>query len=423
MVASRQINATRSRASHLLANWATFEAYQMHSAISNFESVLVGWRELQPKLARVQAEQASDFNIFGILGIGHLEVSTHSPLLRTLLDRQGTHGQGSLFLARFLMRLGFDEREANDSYWRAVPWQQDNIDICIENRQLCKAVFIENKIYSNAHSGQITRYYRIWKRKWNGGIFVYLSIDGNDPGDLGFSEDTEYPKAVILSEIKRLSYTHDIHDWIEECKEKIQAQNVRAVLAQYLRLIETFKGGKMNRSEKEILDFLCQPANYAAIREIQPYIEKAKERKFIEKRDILRDVLVRAVKARTWAGYMITSKHEETRTFLNISKSYSDAAIRFFICPDAADRSCWFGIAPLNKSDELIPAAKQILQKVESTTRRYEYCGTEFDWYDDSISSESLSPLFSDWVNQALGVFAKLKSDVEAANTILLSKQ
>src|SRR5208283_235963 len=59
-------------------------------------------------LARATGEH---FNIFHILRVGHLEVTTHSPILGELLNPKGKHGQGAAFLRLFLAQFdihGFD---------------------------------------------------------------------------------------------------------------------------------------------------------------------------------------------------------------------------------------------------------------------------------------------------------------------------
>src|SRR5580692_3482102 len=64
-------------------------------------------------LARATGEQ---FNIFKILGIGHYEVATHSPMLGNLLNPKGSHGQGDVFLRLFVNSMGianFDSASAH----------------------------------------------------------------------------------------------------------------------------------------------------------------------------------------------------------------------------------------------------------------------------------------------------------------------
>src|SRR5665213_375123 len=63
-------------------------------------------------LTRVTGEH---FNIFQILGIGHREVTTHSPILAELLNPKGSHGQGSAFLRLFLAKFRISEFNAENA--------------------------------------------------------------------------------------------------------------------------------------------------------------------------------------------------------------------------------------------------------------------------------------------------------------------
>jgi len=56
-------------------------------------------------LARATGEY---FNIFNILRVGHLEVKTHSPILGSLLNPKGKHGQETTFLRLFLVQFKID---------------------------------------------------------------------------------------------------------------------------------------------------------------------------------------------------------------------------------------------------------------------------------------------------------------------------
>lgn len=65
---------------------------------NNYMRMLSDYRESNELLAE-------DFNIFSLVGVGHYEVTTHSAILRELLDSQGSHGQGNLFFIEFLSML------------------------------------------------------------------------------------------------------------------------------------------------------------------------------------------------------------------------------------------------------------------------------------------------------------------------------
>ena len=44
----------------------------------------------------------NNFNLLKICGVSNSEVFTHTPILKELLDPEGTHGQKDLFLKSFV---------------------------------------------------------------------------------------------------------------------------------------------------------------------------------------------------------------------------------------------------------------------------------------------------------------------------------
>jgi hypothetical protein len=204
-----------------------------------FKDFSVGLRRIQGQAREFERKEAPGFNVFRVLGIESWEVYTHTPFLRELLNPCGTHGQGPLFWIRFCRLLGLPEMDASHPAWRVVQWQRENVDIRIENHQLGKAMFIENKVYSGAHSGQLTTYFEIWKNQFpKGGAFVYLSIHGGIPDAAGFREHALFPKTVIINELSTISYKDDIKKWLQVCLFEIEPLRLREILRQYLDLID-----------------------------------------------------------------------------------------------------------------------------------------------------------------------------------------
>jgi hypothetical protein len=188
------------------------------------------------KLAeKIEKHEAPEFNVFSIWGIGHLEVITHTPFLEELLNPKGSHGQKDLFLKSFLDEFtNFTEAEKSSEDWKVLR-EREKVDLRIVNYELMKAVFIENKIYSDAHSGQLSRYYKIFEEQFKcDGEFIYLTIDGDYLNDDGFDE-TIYPKNKM--KLKRLSYRQDITKWLSDIARFIHAAKVKDSLNQYVELI------------------------------------------------------------------------------------------------------------------------------------------------------------------------------------------
>ena len=185
-------------------------------------------------------KEAQEFNVFSILDRGHLEVLTHTPFLADLLNPTGTHGQKNLFLRLFLMQvLEYPESEASDKNW-FVAKESEYVDLKIVNYSLREAIFIENKIYTGAHSGQLSRYYRVWKDGYfkGNGAFIYLTLHGGAPNISGFDPDEIYEKAEILEQLICLCYKMDIHDWLEKAIPHIEAPRVEQTVKQYTDLIK-----------------------------------------------------------------------------------------------------------------------------------------------------------------------------------------
>lgn len=189
------------------------------------------------------------FNIFKILGMGHHEVQTHSPMLGDLLDPQGNHGQGDAFLRLFVAQMriaSFDTASARlqlEYHIGAVTEESGGrIDIVILDGK-GNAIFLENKIYAADQKNQLRRYR---DRNRDASLF-YLTLSGDMP--CGFNEKS-------LNEIKatRISYATDIRDWLIACqKEAASLPHVRETISQYLHLIRELTGQSTTRFMNEDL--------------------------------------------------------------------------------------------------------------------------------------------------------------------------
>jgi hypothetical protein len=203
--------------------------------VVRFHALSAGYEGARVLFEERNRKTAMSFNIFSILKMGSYEVRTHTPFLTELLDVKGSHGQGNLFLCRFLNEvLGFSDVEASDNNWYVIS-EKEYIDLRLINHSLRKAVFIENKVDTVAHSYQLSRYYKKWEQEFCcNGAFVYLSPSGEEPPDSGFD-----PTICRRSEVKLtcISYREDIAFWLNGLIEHIAAHKVRETVRQYIDLI------------------------------------------------------------------------------------------------------------------------------------------------------------------------------------------
>ncbi len=176
------------------------------------------------------------FNLFQILGIGHYEVRTHSPILAELLNPRGRHGQGDVFLNLFLTKLDIDKTAFDPARTRVEPERYigpktettgGQIDIVVEDG-IRRRILIENKIYAGDQENQLLRYHNYDRNA----DLIYLTRFG--------SEASAYSAGSLDRDSYRtVSYEKEIRDWLMDCrKEAACLPGIREMLSQYIALIE-----------------------------------------------------------------------------------------------------------------------------------------------------------------------------------------
>lgn len=146
-----------------------------------------------PNLKRLEASMG-EFNLFGVLQIGHLELQ-HSWLIAWLLDPRGSHGLGDAFLCAFLSQATAMAEE------RGIPvpspnggadWQFSDVEVARERHYIDilvlsqadeLACIIENKIFSNEIPGQLRWYFETVKTTYPAlrPFPIFLTPDGRKP--------------------------------------------------------------------------------------------------------------------------------------------------------------------------------------------------------------------------------------------------
>ncbi|EXC32584.1 PD-(D/E)XK nuclease superfamily protein, partial [Acinetobacter sp. 869535] len=90
----------------------------------------------------------NNFNLLKICGVSNSEVFTHTPILKELLDPEGTHGQKDLFLKSFVEFFKLDFKIRGNIKTKKEQRFNDygQIDLMIENEE--QIIILENKIYA-----------------------------------------------------------------------------------------------------------------------------------------------------------------------------------------------------------------------------------------------------------------------------------
>ena len=222
---------------------------------TSFQLFANKWTSLMEEYRTHNMMEAETFNIFRILKIAHYEVTTHSPILRELLDSQGSHGQGNVFFIEFLNLLTSrrmvsqqdvislsEHNYINYSCEAEQSTEEGRLDIIIR-RLSKKAPFcfiIENKIYAQDQQGQIARY---WSQLDRYDIPVqrkrifYLTLYGSRPSPTSISEEAR--RALEnAGTLCYLSYKKDVREWLQKSLIKVESDKVSHILKQYLEILE-----------------------------------------------------------------------------------------------------------------------------------------------------------------------------------------
>ena len=218
------------------------KASELAIGISRIRPGFEAAKRLRSEHARLVAP---DFNLFTILQVSRKE-SAHSNFLAELLNPMGKHGQRTLFLEKFVRLCergeGRTSPEAIDvSSWaekvtvaREATIFNGRCDLLIyAPNHLC--VLIENKIDAVEEETQLVRY-KDWISKQrepsHNRFLVFLTRQGLSAKSL---PDGDYI---------RLSYVLDLHQWLSNCLQEIQAPHVRSAVAKYVELLAAWRRTK-----------------------------------------------------------------------------------------------------------------------------------------------------------------------------------
>ena len=224
---------------------------RLHQFVRRFGHVRTALEALADLDRLSQRRSASRFNLFEALGVERREVQTHSAFLAELFRPNGAHGQGTLFLERFLQyclargdefrRFPSVEFPTVAGLWevdceKAVP--EGQLDIVVQSPESKFLMVIENKVDAAEQKDQIGRYQGWLSRRREypeeRRALIFLTPDGRRAST---ASNEDY---------FRLSYAKDVAAWLRSALPNVEALRVRDAVMQYLDLIESlfcFGGG------------------------------------------------------------------------------------------------------------------------------------------------------------------------------------
>lgn len=187
-------------------------------------------------------------DLFTLFSVKRRELG-HSAVISELLNRNGSHKQGTKYLDILLGMLGFEELDSAKCIVEVEKSIEEygRIDILVSDNK--NALMIENKVDAQDMDKQLYRYHQYCRSRFPNGKLkiVYLTLDGHSPCEDSLNNKKECELNVICA-----SYRSLIVDWLTSCISSITADvdlNLKNSLTEYLKVIQSLT----NQGEEKIM--------------------------------------------------------------------------------------------------------------------------------------------------------------------------
>lgn len=242
----------------------------MTKSIPNF---LKDIQKIIQKNDEIKKLKGESFNLFDLLDRRTDEVKTHSMFIAELLNPNGSHKMGDIFLKLFFKIVLLDKCEITPNFKNVkvevekfigkINEEKDEggrLDIVLSNSNF--TICIENKIYASNQPNQLERYANYLKRKKSTTILFYLTLHG-----------TEYTNSIKGStklknekDYYQISYKKEIIEWLELCFEKSSNYPIlRECIKQYIILVKSLTNQLSNNMDTEIKNEIIENLKTAEI--------------------------------------------------------------------------------------------------------------------------------------------------------------
>lgn len=197
---------------------------------------------------RFSAQLAPNFNLFNFLRRDEMGLSS---VIADLLDSNGTHGQGNVFLECFVRRLGANY----DWISGACDWHvstektlpnQRRLDIYMQSRS--GLVAIENKPWAGDQVGQLKAYADFLKEHTEGKHWLLIYLGKSEPSKDSIGEE-EREKFVQSFNLRLIDF-YFLAEWLDECATQARALPVRVFVEELAKFVRIEVNGDMDMSDE-----------------------------------------------------------------------------------------------------------------------------------------------------------------------------
>ncbi|WP_439185884.1 PD-(D/E)XK nuclease family protein [Carboxylicivirga taeanensis] len=245
--------------------------------------------ELMSRIERIsEKEEEFSFNILNLSRYGtHLE-EFHSDIISQLLDVDGLHNEGDLFLKSFISFLNevyLSEIQLNWFEDVEVNREDGRIDISIIDNTSKKAIIIENKINgAEDRDNQLDRYYNyLTSEGFEVCCIIYLTLSGGKKSPQLKSTDIMPINLTAFCN----SNTDLVNGWLNSLISKCKTIDTVSLLIQYKKLLIFLGYNSMyNKEMKEfysLSDDMSLVEKIDSLKELTQSIPEYRTDQFVKK--------------------------------------------------------------------------------------------------------------------------------------------
>lgn len=232
--------------------------------ISKVNNILELVKNRKKNEAAADSFSSKSFNIFEVLGVESKEV-TISRFIAWLLDPNGDHGQGILFLDSFFKNVLKPSTAYSKEQLSALRIETEypvdtefnagarRIDIVLHDHKMF--IPIEVKIYAGDQKAQCYDYYQFAHAKDFQSKLYYLTRYGYQPSESSLLS-IDGKSRLVDENIRCISFQEDIWDWLSEAKTSNDLLN--NLIEGFLKSISEFTGRKVMLKNQDISKILIR---------------------------------------------------------------------------------------------------------------------------------------------------------------------
>lgn len=232
---------------------------QAQQALQLLDSVRVHSASLLEAKKRYADQLAPGFHLIDHLRNDEMALSRY---MAGLLNIEGEHSQGDLFLRNLTERLGPCAAWINPRELLSVELEkrangQRRLDICLEFRN--GIVGIENKPWAGDQKDQLSDYAGFLKTAAAGRHWLLIYVCNEDPSEYSIKADA-LEALTAAGNYSRFDF-YQLTDWLESCGRFTRAPKVRLFVDELAQYVRKEVNGEMEMTEVEEIKSLILEKN------------------------------------------------------------------------------------------------------------------------------------------------------------------